>query len=174
MQQEILLQQQQFAVKAGLSGSEIVKGAKKIKNYTKRFNLKKFKSTVLIDDTYNANPDSMSEAIITLKNMYPEKKKIAVLGDMLELGTESQKLHTGIAKVLKKNKINTVYTIGSMSENIYENLKNTGTEARHFISRASLKRFLGRQKFEDSVVLVKGSRGMKMEEFLTIIEDHIS
>jgi UDP-N-acetylmuramoyl-tripeptide--D-alanyl-D-alanine ligase len=163
-----------IAVKAGLSGSEIVKGAKKIKNYSKRFNLKRLKTTVLIDDTYNANPDSMREAVITLKNMYPDKKKIAVLGDMLELGTESQKLHTGIAKVLKQNKISAVYTIGSMSEHIYEFLKNTRIEARHFISRASLKRFLGRQKFEDSVVLVKGSRGMRMEEFVNIIEDHIS
>lgn len=160
------------AIKAGLSQQEIISGAKKLKTYDKRFVVKEHNGLILFDDTYNANPDSMANAIGMLGKLYPGKNKIAVIGDMLELGLKSAGHHKKIAGLLKKNNIDQVYTIGSMSENIYNALKDSPIEARHFVSRASLKRFLYQQKFNDSVLLFKGSRGMRMEEFLNVIQEN--
>ncbi len=160
------------ALKTGLSGREIIAGAKQLKAYEKRFVVKELNGLVLVDDTYNANPDSMVNAIGMLGKLYPGKTKIAVLGDMLELGLKSAQHHKKLAGLLKKNKIDRVFTIGPMSEHIYDSLKATAIEVKHFISRTSLKRFLKRQKFNDSVLLFKGSRGMHMEEFLNIIQEN--
>ena len=155
----------------GLKKNHIVSGLKRIKPVDKRLNVIKNKNYIIIDDTYNANPESMKSAFKLIKAINIYKKKILVLGDMFELGAESVKFHEELAKQIIKNKINYVYTIGPLMNNLYKKLGNHEIERKHFRNRESLKAFLSQFDFAGSIVLVKGSRGMRMEEFEKIIEN---
>jgi len=158
------------AFKLGLSSKQISNGTKKIKNVEKRLNVKKYPGFILIDDTYNANPDSMRYAIELLSRIKTYGKKIAVLGDMFELGEYGPAEHKKLAKLIKRNKIDIVYTTGLLMKNLDQELIELKIESKHFDDRDQLKEFLMENRFSDSVVLVKGSRLMKMEEFVKIIE----
>lgn len=159
-----------IALKLGLTKKEILNGIEKIKPVKQRLNTKLFKNVLLVDDTYNANPQSMKGAFEAVKmiSLYP--KKIAVLGDMFELGTESKKEHELLATSIIKNKINEVYLLGKQMKNLAEKLRDKKVIFKHFSTREKLGRFLENYSLQDSVVLVKGSRGMKMEEFVNQIE----
>ena len=85
---------------------------------------------------------------------------------MLELGNMELLYHKGLASVIRKNKINTVYTIGNRMKVLNEELEDTGIESNHFVRRDALSEFLTNKDITDSVILVKGSRRMKMEEFV--------
>ncbi len=154
-----------------LTKNQIISGLKKLKPVDKRLNIKIYKSFYLIDDTYNANPESMKAAFSLLGKIKIYKTKTAVLGDMFELGRLSAQLHKSLADEIMKNKISNVFTIGSAMKNLHIGLKNKNIETKHFSNREDLKAFLNRKDFSGSVVLVKGSRGMKMEEFIQVIED---
>jgi UDP-N-acetylmuramoyl-tripeptide--D-alanyl-D-alanine ligase len=158
------------AFKLGLSSKQISNAVKKIKSIDKRLNIKKYSDFILIDDTYNANPDSMKYAIELLGRIKIYSKKIAVLGDMFELGEEGPAQHKKLAAIINKNKIDAVYTTGSLMKNLNEELVKAEIQTEHFSARDQLKEFLKEKNFKNSVVLVKGSRGMKMEDFVKIIE----
>jgi UDP-N-acetylmuramoyl-tripeptide--D-alanyl-D-alanine ligase len=158
-----------IAFKLGLSKDEISGGIKKLKAADKRLNVKNGKKYLLIDDTYNANPESMKAAFNLLGNITKYSRKIAVIGDMFELGDESAAKHKELASIVKKNRISEIYTMGKYTKYLDEGLKNAKVQNRHFSSRKSLAGYLAKVNLDDSVVLVKGSRGMKMEEFVQII-----
>jgi UDP-N-acetylmuramoyl-tripeptide--D-alanyl-D-alanine ligase len=127
---------------------------------------------ILIDDTYNANPSSTAYSISVLNRIKTYPRKIAVLGDMFELGEKAGLLHKNLLKVIKKEQITEVYTLGALMKNLNEELKKVGTiKNRHFASRSTLKKFLETKDLTNSVILVKGSRGMKMEEFVNVIKE---
>ena len=130
-------------------------------------------STILIDDTYNANPDSTAFAIKTLDDLGKNKYKIVVLGDMLELGKDSVKLHKKLSTIIKKEKIDEVLTIGSKTKHINSALNNSKIINKHFSKRETLRNYLNDKDFSNSVILVKGSRGIKMEEFIKVIEEKL-
>ncbi len=155
----------------GLSVEEISEGLKKLKDIDKRLNVKRKKDYVLIDDTYNASPASMLEAFNLTGRVRLQKRKIAVLGDMLELGVKAPELHRKLAAALKSNKFDEAYLIGPLMKNLYEELQKKNIPSKYFISRKRLGTFLAKYNFSDSVILVKGSRGMKMEEFVRNIEE---
>ncbi|MCP3899329.1 MAG: UDP-N-acetylmuramoyl-tripeptide--D-alanyl-D-alanine ligase, partial [Desulfobacteraceae bacterium] len=93
------------ALKAGADENDIKKGLRAFTPVKGRMNFSKFSNKInLIDDTYNANPDSVKQALITLSLVSGEQKSTAVLGDMLELGKDSPKLHEEIGKLAVKNK----------------------------------------------------------------------
>jgi UDP-N-acetylmuramoyl-tripeptide--D-alanyl-D-alanine ligase len=162
------------ALKLGLSEKEIISGLWKFKSIDKRLNVRKFSNAILIDDTYNANPDSTKAAIELVSKIKSHKKKIVILGDMLELGDKEIQLHKNISKFLIRNNIDVVYTIGKLMGYLDDGLNNSDIIHRHFKNKNSLMKHLSGYNFEDSVVLVKGSRGMKMEEFVTVIETKLS
>ncbi|MHB8336199.1 MAG: UDP-N-acetylmuramoyl-tripeptide--D-alanyl-D-alanine ligase [Ignavibacteriaceae bacterium] len=160
-----------LAIKLGLSKAQISAGIKRMKPADKRLNVKKLRDSILIDDTYNANPESMKAAFCLMSKMSSYENKTAILGDMFELGESSAILHKKLASSIKENKIGSVYTIGSLMKNLNVSLKNKGIRVKHFNERNSLKEFLQLNDFENCVILVKGSRGMKMEEFVQILEN---
>ncbi len=125
----------------------------------------KFKTNIIIDDTYNANPLSVYNAIKTLENF--DRRKILVLGDMLELGELSEKLHREIGKVLERSKIDEVYLYGSEVRYIREEIKSKPVFL--FNNKANLSHKLMGNEY--SVILVKGSRGMKMEDVILSLVD---
>lgn len=162
------------AFELGLTEKEIIAATAKLKAVSKRLDVKVIKNTMLIDDTYNANPLSMKGAIGLLGDISNYKKKIAVLGDMFELGEKAASLHSALLPDLKKNKVDEVYTIGKLMKNLNESLAKTKIAGRHFANRGSLISFLEKLDVSGSVVLVKGSRGMKMEEFVKTFENKLS
>lgn len=153
----------------GLKEKHIINGTKKVNSYKGRLELKVKNNIKIIDDTYNANPESMKAALNVLKNLNNNKKKIAILGDMFELGEKSVEYHSELGKYIKKIKPDSLYTIGKLMKNLHSSLNGAKFEHKHFSNRKSLENFIIKNDFDNSVILFKGSRGMKMEEFLKIL-----
>jgi len=160
-----------IALELELSFEEIKKVVRKLKTSSGRLDVQKYKNFILIDDTYNANPDSTKAAIELVGRIKTHKRKILFLGDMLELGINSIKLHQRLKDVIYNSGINEVYTIGSKMRYLNENLFSKKIVAKHSSSRSSLLNHIKKMNFNDSVVLVKGSRGLHMEEFVSAIKN---
>jgi UDP-N-acetylmuramoyl-tripeptide--D-alanyl-D-alanine ligase len=159
-----------IASELGLTSAQILKAVKKLKSYNKRLEIKNYKKFTVINDTYNANPDSMKSSLEILNKIESRKRKIAVLGDMFELGNESKSKHLDLANFINKTKVDEVYSIGRMMKFMNQKLSGKTKVNKHFNNRESLKKYLQGSDINNSVVLVKGSRGMKMEEFVSVIE----
>ena len=114
-------------------------------------------STQILDDTYNANPDSALAAIEVLGQ---RKNTVFVLGDMGELGENTEKLHKSIGKKAKKSGINHMYCLGKYSSMACDEF---GTNGKSFNSMNDLLDSLKSNISEHMTILVKGSRTMKME-----------
>lgn len=162
-----------IAMKIGLSKKDIIKQTNTLQPVKGRLVEKSFKDCTLIDDTYNANPESVRVALKVLKDFKKRNKKILVLGDMLELGEKAETMHKSLAKDVNSSKLNEVYLIGKLSKKLLDEIKNVNIK-KHFSNRNSLIKYLGELEITDSVILFKGSRGMKMEEYLAAIEQRIS
>lgn len=157
-------------LKLGLTKKEIESGTKKIKAVNKRLNVKKIKDFFLVDDTYNANPESMKFALEFLSQFKNYKRKIAVLGDMFELGKDEIELHKKLAPYIIKSKVSELYTTGKRMKYLSEEVDNLEIIKKHFRNRKNLKSFLKNLVLTNSIILFKGSRGMKMEEFIKVLE----
>jgi UDP-N-acetylmuramoyl-tripeptide--D-alanyl-D-alanine ligase len=158
------------ASELGLSLTQIKNGAGNLKSVDKRLNVMEKNVFMLVNDSYNANPESMKSALEFINKIKTYHKRIAILGDMYELGEETLSRHKELADSIMKNRIDEVYTIGKFMKTLYSELQGKHVESRHFANREKLSSFLTGKDFNDSVILVKGSRGMKMEEFAKIIE----
>ncbi len=156
-----------------LTDKQILKGLKKIKPASKRLEIKKFNDTIIINDSYNANPDSMKASLMLLSRIKPTYKKIALLGDMFELGKQAKNLHQAIGKFINELKIDEVYTVGKLSENIHKAMNGRVPVKKHYNEKSSLLKALKSADFRKSVVLIKGSRGMKMEEIYSALEEKL-
>jgi len=120
----------------------------------------------IIDDTYNANPVSVKNAILTIDS-FKDFNKIIVLGDMLEMGEYSKALHEKVGAMLKSSHINNVYLYGSDMKYAYDVLKLSNKEVFYFDNQEELSfhlvKSLKQKTDTNTMILVKGSRGMKME-----------
>jgi UDP-N-acetylmuramoyl-tripeptide--D-alanyl-D-alanine ligase len=112
----------------------------------------------LIDDTYNANPDSVRAAIAVLAAA--PGRRLLVLGDMGELGEDGPQLHGEVGEEARRAGIDQLFTLGQLSEAAAQRF---GTGARHFRELDALCSALDQHLSRDTTVLVKGSRFMRME-----------
>lgn len=129
-----------------------------------RMRLVEGKNDVLvIDDTYNASPKAMKAAIITL-NSVPALRRIAVLGDMRELGSVSKEEHLKIARVISKCDIHAVFLVGDEMRVAYEELVRSHKNVWHADRSTDVVSDVLVYVEQGDVVLVKGSRGIHMEE----------
>ncbi|KIX91377.1 UDP-N-acetylmuramoylalanyl-D-glutamyl-2, 6-diaminopimelate--D-alanyl-D-alanine ligase [Staphylococcus microti] len=117
---------------------------------------------VVINDAYNASPTSMKAAIDTLTQM--AGRKILVFGDVLELGPQSTTLHAEVGRYLADKAIDVLFTYGEASEALNKAGAPYVRQAKHFDSKDQLIETLSAMLESEDVVLVKGSRGMKLEE----------
>ncbi len=155
-----------FAVglKFGVSPSLIKKALQSYKPFSKRMEVLKVKGITIINDTYNANPDSVIASLKTLKQMKCSGKKIAVLGDMLELGDYTEIAHREIGQKVVEFKIDYLLTYGNAMRFAYEVALSGINHAIHFDDKDMLVYHLFEMIGKGDVVLVKGSRGVAMEE----------
>ena len=125
--------------------------------------IKWIKGSILIDDTYNANPDSTRKSIDLLSNY--SNKTYVILGDMLELGKYKKKLHKEIGQYAKIKGIDIFIGFGELAKNAVDGFGNDGL---FFKEELDLKNYLKQNISKKDVILIKGSRGMKMERFINV------
>jgi UDP-N-acetylmuramoyl-tripeptide--D-alanyl-D-alanine ligase len=122
---------------------------------------------VVIDDTYNANPDSMKAAINVLAKLVG--KKILVLGDMGELGPDAKNMHAEIGAYAKAEGLTTLYCLGDLS---VETVRSFGQGAEHFSTPEAVAQAVLPQLETGTTVLVKGSRFMQMERVVNLLVEN--
>jgi len=162
-----------IALSLKLTKKEILAGIKKLCPVQGRLFPIIGKDNLIIDDTYNSNPESVIAAIKTLKKIKRYKQKVILLGDMLELGNSGTELHKSLSSVLIKNKSLKVILIGRLMKKLYVEMKDLKSNILFFTSREKLNKFLSNESFKNTAILVKGSRGMYMEEFINLIKRNI-
>jgi len=123
----------------------------------------------LIVDAYNANPTSMTASIRNFSRIdCPGMLKIAILGDMWELGKESVSEHRTIIEMLRNSRIERIILVGSEFEKALEGI-NTSDSLQHFATREDLEQYLQQNLLENATILVKGSRGMALEKLISYL-----
>ena len=132
-------------------------------NELRQIKSKWINGSTLIDDTYNANPDSTKKSIDLLSNY--KKNTVLVLGDMLELGKHKKRLHKEVGKYAKEKGIKALIGYGKLAE---EMVKGYGERGFFFENEKDLKSYLKKNITSKDVILIKGSRGMKMERFKNV------
>ena len=125
------------------------------------------KEYVLINDTYNSNPDSLKASLNSINVYYPDKKKILVLGDMLELGDSSEAEHFNAGQEAA-NFADYIFYKGDYYNNVKEGLSKAGFDINKlflFDDKDIFEEKFSKLDKKNSVVLVKGSREMKLEKY---------
>ena len=156
-----------------LNNEEIKNGIKGFKLTAKRMEINHLKNNItIVNDSYNASYESMKASISNLKNMHGTRK-IAVLGDMFELGDFSEKLHREVGTEIYKNKIDKLYLVGNYAKFIGDEAKKEGYAKEnilYFENKEDLLKDLKSNLQNGDVVLIKASNGMKLFEVAEILE----
>lgn len=146
----------------GIGFDEAAKGLAEMKPMTNRLAFKEIKGVRIIDDTYNASPEAMRAAIDLLASS-SGKRKIAILGDMYELGEKAAEIHFEIGKYAQKRGVDLVIGLGTLGQEIG---KGAGSNGVCYRDKVQLKQDINQLLVPENVILVKGSRGMAMEEIV--------
>ena len=149
----------------GLTPDQIIQGVAQFVPTRMRMNiLRRGDGITILDDTYNANPQSMRAAVSVLADSQGSWK-VAVLGDMLELGPFAPALHTGVGECLGRAGVSCLVAVGEMSRYIAQGAQDTGVPHVYYCeNREEAEKILPKIVRPDSTILVKASRGMKLEE----------
>ena len=121
-------------------------------------------SNTIILDAYNANPDSMQAALRNLEAMQAAHK-VAILGDMYELGEDAAKEHQAIGELLAQCHIQEVLLCGELMQGASQ----AYPQGKHFANKAAVEAYVQQNTFEQSIILIKGSRGMAMETLVDFL-----
>jgi UDP-N-acetylmuramoyl-tripeptide--D-alanyl-D-alanine ligase len=163
------------AITLGLSLKKIRKGLEGFIPPVHRLQLKKgIRGVQLLDDSYNANPESLKAALTTLQDFRQEKRGGLVLGDMLELGSAASEAHREIGRIIGKMGVDYLLTIGPLSrELLAEASKGDRPPRKTFgaVSHKELMDELPKLIQAGDVILIKGSHGMNMEDVVKALED---
>ena len=158
----------------------IEKTVKNINLTNMRFQIIEKENTVYINDAYNASPASMRKSLETFSKIYNDRIKIVVLGDMLELGEKELELHSELSETIEQCKLDKIYLFGERMKSLYSKLKGNfekenekgnkkenfeKKEVFHFSDKNLIKEEL-KKVTDKKAVLIKGSRGMKLEEII--------
>jgi UDP-N-acetylmuramoyl-tripeptide--D-alanyl-D-alanine ligase len=164
-----------LGISCGMSLMQIKKGLEKVKSVPHRLQLLEgINGFSVIDDTHNSSPVAVEEALNVL-NELPAKKRIAVLGEMKELGKFSENLHRGVAQKIAKDRPDLVLLGSGDAVYIYDELIKLGfpnerTEAN--LSNTQLVAKIIRYAGKGDIVLVKGSHSVKLNEVVARITKH--
>ena len=139
-----------------------------------KFEIKsKGKNIILIDESYNSNPVSLAASIDNLNIIADkQKRKICIIGDMLELGKNSKKMHKDIVKLILKNKIDIVFTFGTHSKLINDNLPSN-IFSKHFEDLNILYNNLSMILLDGDIVMVKGSNSLNLNKVCAKLKENL-
>lgn len=144
---------------------KIIQGISNFKLTQNRMDFRKIKNNAtVLADYYNASYDSMKSALEVVKN-YNAERKIAVLGDMLELGKFSEKMHKDVGTEVYNNKIDILITVGTLAKHIAKTAKELGTkEVYECENNQEAIKVLKKEIQEGDLILLKASNAMKFGE----------
>lgn len=134
-----------------------------------RTELKVVKGRTVLADHYNANPGSVKAALETLVTLRPGARSVAVLGDMLELGASSAEEHRAIGRIAARLGVDMLITVGPQAKQMLDGARDAGMRSDRLFaagSHAEAAARLAKETKNGDAVLIKGSRGMKMEKIL--------
>ena len=157
----------------GMDYASIVKGLSKVKLTGMRMELMHLPSFDILNDCYKSNPQSLMSCIETVYTMKGYKNKILILSDMLELGENEEKLHFNVGEKIDRDRIDYVICVGDLAKEIYNganrnfNVKNLF----YFETKGEVIEKVREIISEDTLIMVKGSRGMKLEEIIEKLKE---
>ncbi|OXM86050.1 UDP-N-acetylmuramoyl-tripeptide--D-alanyl-D-alanine ligase [Paenibacillus rigui] len=157
----------------GIAVTTIAQGLKTFEMTSMRIEMMKAPSGLtILNDAYNASPTSMKAALKLLKELQGYKRKIVVLGDMLELGDQEAEFHRQIGAMLDPQQIDRVYVFGKLARHIADEAARRYPQGRVLVfdDKSRLAQALAAYAASDDVVLVKGSRGMKLEQVVQLLQ----
>ncbi|MGD9824789.1 UDP-N-acetylmuramoyl-L-alanyl-D-glutamate--2,6-diaminopimelate ligase [Desulfobacter sp.] len=163
-----------LAKAAGIDETDIAQGLEAFVPVKGRMDLKHLGNGLhLIDDTYNANPCSMDQALNVLNRMAGTNRGIAVLGDMLELGDQTQRLHRQVGHLVAALSPAKLLLFGTQVARIREGALEKGYPDARIVmgSKQELGETLKKLTKHETWVLIKGSRGMAMETLIPVLEE---
>ena len=156
-----------IASKIGMVYGQIKKGLENIVLSEKRMKLFSKEGKLVIDDTYNSSPNAVMKVLENFDFFYKEKKKLVAMGDMLELGDDTEFYHARVLDMLEKMENCYVFLFGNnfyLFKDRYKNFK-------FFIDESEMKDEIKNVFDECEVFLFKGSRGMRMERFIEYLKE---
>lgn len=130
-----------------------------------RSDILKYGEATIINDSYKSNPQSLEAALETVKT-FKSPYKIAILGDMLDLGDDSAMIHFNIGKELSTYGVNEVITVGEMSRYINQAVWGSDIVHHHMMNNDEIVELTKDLKYKDCLILVKGSRALHMDEIV--------
>ena len=158
-----------LALGAGASLAAVRRGLAKAQPYSMRMQIDNWRGVGVINDAYNANPASMQAALKTLAEIPCRGKKIAVLGDMFELGRHSRREHRELGKAATQAKLHQLYLLGQQAGAVRRGALGAGMAAEKIFIGADHREIAEQLRARvqpGDWLLIKGSRGMKMEKVL--------
>ena len=153
----------------GLTLPEIKRGLESFVPVEGRMTKLEYHGALIINDCYNASPTSMAASLRVLAGA--EGRKLALLGDMLELGERTAELHRGIGTLCAELGIDMLFTVGELAKNIASAAREAGLRAVFECSDALAAQLIRSQLREGDVLLVKASRGMALENVIKRITE---
>ena len=153
----------------GISGLNMSKGLKNYHKIPQRNEQIYFQGITIINDSYNANPQSMREALRTLSEIKTKGKKFLIIGDMLELGPLSETAHRDLGKEISLSNIDHLVTVGPLASLAAHSAKNNISkqlEIGKFSTHIEAVNYLLKKVAKGDCLLIKGSRGAKMENII--------
>lgn len=156
----------------GLTPDQIKAGLSKLQCEKGRGRQTRVGTVTLVDESYNANPASMRAAIDLLA--MAENKKIAILGDMFELGEDSDAMHAGVGEYAAKMNPDEIFFVGENAKHMYEAAKKVREQNLYYFENTKLLMDALPEEScirENSTILIKASHGMHFEEVLSFLED---
>ncbi len=157
-----------MGILAGLTIKQIAKGLSQVKPPEKRLNIKVTEHVNIIDDTYNSSPKAVEESVKTLTDLGKGKKKIAVLGEMRDLGQLSESAHQEIGESIAKTRINFLTTVGKVAQGIATSAKKAGFKGKILKVKNTKEAIVALKPLANkkTLILVKGSRHEHLERIV--------
>ena len=154
----------------GMSEEQMVAGIAKTASVGGRSNIIHDEAFTIIDDCYNANPVSMKAAVELLDTA--KTRKVAILGDMFELGEDEKKLHHEVGSFVAHKNVDVVICIGSLAEEIYLAAKEGSAACYHYLSKQEMMEDANSIFQKGDTILIKASHGMGFSELVTFCSSH--
>lgn len=155
----------------GMSEEDILEGLRDIEYTSMRNDLVSLRNGYLLDDSYKSNRQSVLAALDTVSE-FDLPRRVVVLADMLDMGDQAVKIHYETGKAIGSYPVDRVCTYGEMARFIAQGAINAGIkEVTHYESKEELQKDIENEFDSPCIVLVKGSRGMKMDSIVSYLKE---
>ena len=158
-------------IERGLTLSEALGALATLAPADKRGEVVKLGNITIINDCYNSNPKALDAMVDALAAM-PAKRRIVVAGEMLELGAAGEEMHRSSGRHMAERKIDVLVGVRGLGQSMVDSARESGMRAEFLATPQEAREWLARETREGDVVLLKASRGVKLEQALEYWKSH--